>query len=315
MYIQDGNLYVRKTNETTAQSLGSVKGDKGDKGDTGATGAQGEQGIAGNDGTNGVDGKSAYELYKETYPDYTGTMEEWIESLKGEDGADGRGIESTEVIDGYLWITYTDGMTENAGKVSENYSSEGTLGSAFKFELLDDGTYGVKAGANSVLYSKLIIPDTYNGIAVTQILKSGFADLDYLEQVVIPSSITTINSDAFESCGALNSVDIPESVTTINSEAFYCCESLTSVTIPKNVTYIGAYAFKINALKNVYFEDITTWKKHYPHSSYGSPITYTSAQVSDSEYMAQQLKSSYAYSTSNNGVTSTAYLGWIFKKT
>ena len=31
----------------------------------------------------GESGKSAYELYKEIYTDYTGTLEEWLESLKG----------------------------------------------------------------------------------------------------------------------------------------------------------------------------------------------------------------------------------------
>jgi hypothetical protein len=29
----------------------------------------------------GRNGKSAYELYKEVYPDYTGTLEEWLESF------------------------------------------------------------------------------------------------------------------------------------------------------------------------------------------------------------------------------------------
>ncbi|MBQ8267123.1 MAG: hypothetical protein IJZ21_01900, partial [Clostridia bacterium] len=38
VYIEDGYLYVRKTNETTAQNLGRVKGDKGDTGNAVAEG-------------------------------------------------------------------------------------------------------------------------------------------------------------------------------------------------------------------------------------------------------------------------------------
>lgn len=38
VYIEDGNLYVRKTNETSAQNLGRVKGDKGDTGNAVAEG-------------------------------------------------------------------------------------------------------------------------------------------------------------------------------------------------------------------------------------------------------------------------------------
>lgn len=38
VYIENGNLYVRKTNETSAQNLGRVKGDKGDTGNAVADG-------------------------------------------------------------------------------------------------------------------------------------------------------------------------------------------------------------------------------------------------------------------------------------
>lgn len=80
IYISNGNLYVRKTDENVAINLGQVKG------------ADGQQGPAGSDGpagANGVDGKSAYELYKEAYPDYTGSLTDWLDSLKGAEGPQG----------------------------------------------------------------------------------------------------------------------------------------------------------------------------------------------------------------------------------
>ncbi len=66
------------------------KGEKGDTGETGATGAQGQQGI------------------------------------QGETGKDGVGISKIEIIDGYLYITYTNSNTPvNLGKVT---GAEGTTG-------------------------------------------------------------------------------------------------------------------------------------------------------------------------------------------
>ena len=60
-----------------------AKGDKGDKGDTGATGASGSNGSKGDTGATGANGKSAYEIAKEG--GYTGTEQQWLESLKGKD--------------------------------------------------------------------------------------------------------------------------------------------------------------------------------------------------------------------------------------
>ncbi len=76
-----------------------IKGDKGDKGADGAQGIQGERGetgekgadgkdgLNGKDGVNGTDGKSAYELAVDN--GFSGTLAEWLLSLKGADGKDG----------------------------------------------------------------------------------------------------------------------------------------------------------------------------------------------------------------------------------
>ncbi len=47
----------------------STKGEKGEQGDKGETGEKGDT------------GKSAYDLYKEAHPEYTGSEEEWLEDL------------------------------------------------------------------------------------------------------------------------------------------------------------------------------------------------------------------------------------------
>ena len=52
----------------------------GTPGPAGSTGATGSAGSA---------GKSAFEIFKQYHPDYTGTEEEWLESLKGDSGSRG----------------------------------------------------------------------------------------------------------------------------------------------------------------------------------------------------------------------------------
>ena len=61
--------------------------------------------------------------------------------------------------------------------------------------------------------------------------------------IVIPNTITTINSYAFDCLVNLRSVSIPNSVTRIEDDAFFDCESLTSIEIPNSVTYIGKWTF------------------------------------------------------------------------
>ena len=66
------------------------KGDKGDKGDPGLQGEQGPQGEKGDKGDKGdpgpqgIQGESAYVVAKNE--GFTGTVNEWLESLKGADG-------------------------------------------------------------------------------------------------------------------------------------------------------------------------------------------------------------------------------------
>ena len=49
----------------------------------------GKIGKDGEKGDTGADGKSAFELYQQAYPEFTGTYIEWLESLKGEQGKQG----------------------------------------------------------------------------------------------------------------------------------------------------------------------------------------------------------------------------------
>ena len=73
----------------------------------------------------------------------------------------------------------------------------------------------------------------------------------YLENVTIPSSVTTIENGAFSEC-SLMSLNIPDSVTTIGADAFSANFELTSVKLPKNLTEISYGLFSgCEALENI----------------------------------------------------------------
>ena len=74
-----------------------------------------------------------------------------------------------------------------------------------------------------------------------------------LTSVIIPDSVTTIETNAFSN-NQLTSVIIPDSVTTIGYYAF-SDNQLTSIVIPDSVTTIKWYAFSNNQLTNVEFSN------------------------------------------------------------
>lgn len=77
--------------------------------------------------------------------------------------------------------------------------------------------------------------------------------------LVIPDSITRINSNAFYNCSSITSLTIPESVTRINDSAFSSCSSLASVTI-LGTTYIYESAFyRCGNLNRVNIASLDAW--------------------------------------------------------
>ena len=258
----------------------------------GEAGPQGEKGEQGAPGADNVHGKTPY--IKDGYW--------WIgeentnvkaEGTDGKTGETGRGIEKIELIDGEIIVTYTDGTSENLGKLVE--TNQGTEGLAYY--PLPDGTYAVSAGMMTYL-EEIVIPETYNGKAVTKILNSAFSSCNNLKtitipdsvtsignaafrecssltSVTIPDSVTSIGDSAFRGCSSLTSVTIPDSVTNIGSYAFYNCSSLTSVTIPDSVTSIGNYAFSgCSSLTSVYITDLAAWCTIDFASEYSNPLCY-----------------------------------------
>ena len=160
---------------------------------------------------------------------------------QGVQGEAGRGILKAEIIDGCLYITYTDDP-ENPVNVGRVDGAETERTDEVEYYPLPDGTYAVDGGTAKYL-TEIVIPATYKGKAVTVIQKSAFANFPNLTSITIPDSVTSIGRFAFGSCSKLTSVTIPNSVTSIGEGTFSGCTGLTSITIPDSVTSIGNNAF------------------------------------------------------------------------
>ena len=91
---------------------------------------------------------------------------------------------------------------------------------------------------------ELVIPSTLDGIPVTTIGYSAFADC-YVEQITIPTSVKTFEDRAFAYCFYLTRIIIPDNVTTIGEEVFCECSNLTSIVVGRD-SYARQYCIEHN---------------------------------------------------------------------
>ena len=226
-----------------------VVGPQGPQGEQGIQGEKGEQGQPGKDGVdgqNGVNGKDGTSLL-------TGNGEPTSVI----------GIVGDSYIDLDTWSFYI--KTTNGWVISGNIKGEkgdsaaadhdGTEG--IEFYPINDTECAVSAG-NAKLLKEIVIPSKYKNYTVTIIngkfVGEGFANCTNLEKIIIPDSITTIDSLAFSGCSSLTSITIPSSVTRIGDDAFNACFSLESIVIPDSVTSIGQQAFSFCSSLTIYCE-------------------------------------------------------------
>lgn len=111
----------------------------------------------------------------------------------------------------------------------------------FNYYILNDGTASL-SGYDSAS-GEVILPDTLEGLTVTEIYGSAFRENNEMTSVMIPDGVTKINSLAFYGCSELSHIDFPESITEICSNAFNSCTSLTEVVLPENLVTLSTASF------------------------------------------------------------------------
>ena len=155
-----------------------------------------------------------------------------------------------------------------------------------KYDLEGMRTDGPTGSFSNKDLKSVVIPDS-----VTTIETSAFGS-NQLTSVTIPNSVTTIGNYAFAS-NQLTSVTIPDSVTTIEDWAFDS-NQLTSLTIPDSVTTIGVDAFSYNQLTNVTIPDsVTTIGDCAFYSNQLTIVTIENSvtTIEDSAFASNQLTS------------------------
>lgn len=128
------------------------------------------------------------------------------------------------------------------------------LGPFFKCENLKEVTFeeGTTQIANRLFdgctgLESIVIPDT-----VTIIESEAFRGCVRLSDVKIGNGTKTLGSYSFEQCGSLSELLIPSNVTTVNDCAFENCFALKDIVLPDSVTSMGTYVFRgCSALESV----------------------------------------------------------------
>ena len=114
--------------------------------------------------------------------------------------------------------------------------SEPTVTAPLAFTLLENGTLGVKS--NDTTQTRVEIPATHEGIAVTALLPRAFAEHTALTAVTLPEGITLLGAECFAGCTQLADLTLPTTLTAVGADAFEGCAALP-IRETQNARYLG----------------------------------------------------------------------------
>ena len=90
---------------------------------------------------------------------------------------------------------------------------------------------------------RLTIPSSIDGQTVTAIGASAFAEHPYLQELILPETVTVIEENAFYGCSELKSVRA-DGVSRVGAFAFSECKALKTVSFFSGLTTLGEAAFQ-----------------------------------------------------------------------
>lgn len=100
----------------------------------------------------------------------------------------------------------------------------------------------------------IVIPETINGIAVTDIAENAFSGNNKIAKITINAPVQSIPASCCEST-FITSISIPDTVKVIENRAFSACYSLREIHLPDNLEKIGAEAFEYSAIQEIVIPD------------------------------------------------------------
>ncbi|MCH5152281.1 MAG: leucine-rich repeat domain-containing protein, partial [Clostridiales bacterium] len=119
----------------------------------------------------------------------------------------------------------------------------------FKLVTNDDGSQSYSVSLK-VAYRKtaefVVVPNTYNGLPVTEVAASGFMSCTKLTKVMLPKSVAIIGRNAFMNCSSLEHIAMP-GVETIGDSAFSMCTKLERLYFPMSVKSVGTAILRNNS--------------------------------------------------------------------
>lgn len=125
--------------------------------------------------------------------------------------------------------------------------------------------------------TELVLPST-----LTTIDDYAFAFYLNVKDVQIPYGVTTIGNNAFSDCYKIENVVLPGTVKKIGNYAFSVCDSLNSITIPASVTEIGEKIAKAYTIVAIYGYTGSTAESYAKENGYYFfPLSNTVGDVNE----------------------------------
>lgn len=100
--------------------------------------------------------------------------------------------------------------------------------------------------------STVIIPSQIDGCPVRTIAKGAFMDNQYLTEVTVPDSVTTIQGQAFKDCISLKKVRLSDNLRKIVVATFNGCIGLKEINIPDQVSELKDKTFQDSPLETLH---------------------------------------------------------------
>lgn len=165
---------------------------------------------------------------------------------------------SATALEPYL-MTYAGTYPANAGSFISIQTTGGTVTldatsfsigepppppeATFEYTIADGEVTITKYNCDAPFGAEITIPSTIEGLPVTRIGYRAFYDCREDFSVIVPDSVTVIETEAFGASG-LTSISIPDSVTELGDACFNLCKVLTTVVFGNGITVIPENTFQ-----------------------------------------------------------------------